>query len=144
MTSSKREYIPDSVRQNAYVRDNWTCQLCDKSPPEVKLTLHHIQEVSEGGLPTLDNLMTVCADCHRYIPLSYEPTLRGRGTTTDDMSGRTKIYNTLDNLLKLCNMVITVVLVAFVLLALIYMFVLYPRTKDTIMQYTLRTGETCQ
>src|SRR6266849_7455101 len=117
MTSSKREYIPDSVRQNAYVRDNWTCQLCDKSPPEVKLTLHHIQEVSEGGLPTLDNLMTVCADCHRYIPLSYEPTLRGRGTTTDDMSGRTKIYNTLDNLLKLCNMVITVVLVAFVLLA---------------------------
>jgi len=43
-------------------RDNRTCQDCDSKD---NLEVHHILPVSQGGTNDLDNLKTVCFDCHR-------------------------------------------------------------------------------
>ena len=42
-------------------RDNFTCQKCGRhtlAPP------HHIIKRSQGGSDTMDNLVTLCMDCH--------------------------------------------------------------------------------
>jgi hypothetical protein len=43
------------------IRDNHTCQDCGSLD---KLEIHHIVPVSQGGKNTLDNMKTVCHDCH--------------------------------------------------------------------------------
>lgn len=46
-------------------RDNYTCQCCGKSKDKV-LQTHHIIYRSNGGSNRVDNLITVCTDCHTY------------------------------------------------------------------------------
>jgi len=60
-------------------RDNYTCQKCGefhgvinergiKLPTtNTKLEVHHIKQVRHGGDDAPDNLMTVCAKCHKEI-----------------------------------------------------------------------------
>ena len=44
-------------------RDNYTCQCCGKSKNKI-LQIHHIIYRSNGGTDRVDNLITVCTDCH--------------------------------------------------------------------------------
>ena len=44
-------------------RDNYTCQCCGKSKNKI-LNTHHIIYRSNGGTNRVDNLITVCTDCH--------------------------------------------------------------------------------
>ena len=44
-----------------YLRDNHTCQDCGSLE---NLEIHHLLPISQGGKNTLDNLRTVCHDCH--------------------------------------------------------------------------------
>lgn len=46
-------------------RDNYTCQYCGRSAPEVKLEIDHKTPWSKGGKTTKDNLVTACFDCNR-------------------------------------------------------------------------------
>ena len=43
-------------------RDNWRCQHCGSM---MNLQVHHQQFRSHGGPDTKDNLITLCAFCHR-------------------------------------------------------------------------------
>lgn len=52
-------------RYFVFVRDNYTCQCCGKSKDKV-LQTHHIIYRSNGGSNRVDNLITVCTDCHTY------------------------------------------------------------------------------
>lgn len=52
-------------RYFVFVRDNYTCQCCGKSKYKV-LQTHHIIYRSNGGSNRVDNLITVCTDCHTY------------------------------------------------------------------------------
>jgi hypothetical protein len=63
------------VERNKYLkikavkRDNFTCQKCkiqDKTGE--KLEAHHIVPLYFGGKDNLDNIITLCFDCHHYAP----------------------------------------------------------------------------
>ena len=45
-----------------FARDDYTCQCCKKS--NKSLRTHHILYKSKGGSDRVDNLITVCDDCH--------------------------------------------------------------------------------
>lgn len=50
-------------RYFVFARDNYTCQCCGKSKDKI-LQTHHIIYRSNGGTDRVDNLITVCTDCH--------------------------------------------------------------------------------
>lgn len=50
-------------RYFVFARDNYTCQCCGKSKDKI-LNTHHIIYRSNGGTDRVDNLITVCTDCH--------------------------------------------------------------------------------
>jgi hypothetical protein len=50
-----------SVRRAALVRDEYSCRKCGR-PNE--LEVHHIKERTFGGGDELENLITLCHDCH--------------------------------------------------------------------------------
>jgi hypothetical protein len=65
--------IPDPVRREALVRDNYTCQKCrwthkqwNPSDPR-HLELHHKEQHAKGGENTKENLLTLCTVCHDEI-----------------------------------------------------------------------------
>lgn len=53
-----------SFRFDVLERDNWTCVKCGIDDEEV-LEVDHILEVSVGGKTEMENLQTLCANCHR-------------------------------------------------------------------------------
>ena len=70
-----------NAREHALVRDNHTCQCCGKK--NCRVEVHHIKFRSDGGGDTLENLITLCEDCHKAIHLGkIELKLKGkrRGT----------------------------------------------------------------
>lgn len=50
-------------RYFVFARDNYTCQVCGKAKNKI-LQTHHIIYRSNGGTNRVDNLITVCTDCH--------------------------------------------------------------------------------
>ena len=57
--------VPQALRFNVLDRDGGVCCVCGRSRHD-GITLHvdHIKPFSLGGLTTLDNLQTLCADCN--------------------------------------------------------------------------------
>ena len=52
-------------REHALCRDKYTCQVCKSK--NTRLEVHHIKYRSQGGTDDLDNLITLCADCHKKV-----------------------------------------------------------------------------
>ncbi len=52
-------------------RDGYRCVLCGRNG--VTLNVHHIQARREGGTNDLDNLITLCYDCHTKTPTYGRP-----------------------------------------------------------------------
>lgn len=52
------------LRKIALKRDNYTCVLCGFSEKEI-MEVDHIQERRHDGRHTLENLQTLCPNCHR-------------------------------------------------------------------------------
>ena len=50
------------IRYFVFARDSYTCQVCKKK--DKILQTHHIVYISKGGSNRVDNLITVCTDCH--------------------------------------------------------------------------------
>lgn len=61
--------IDPELRKAVLVRDGFTCQCCNEGGEAFLsvLAVHHIVEVSQGGPDTLENLITVCVNCHILI-----------------------------------------------------------------------------
>ena len=62
-------YDEYNVRQYVLKRDNYTCQCCGAHPDAkraVKLHVHHLESRQTGGNAP-NNLITLCADCHKKI-----------------------------------------------------------------------------
>jgi 5-methylcytosine-specific restriction endonuclease McrA len=51
-----------TMRKQARMRDGNRCRNCGAT---AKLSVHHIVKARKGGRDTLDNLVTLCASCHR-------------------------------------------------------------------------------
>lgn len=64
----KYSQAPVSIRKKVYERDNYTCQDCGfKGIPgngKKFIQAHHIIETTNGGPHTLENMITVCGECH--------------------------------------------------------------------------------
>ncbi len=60
------------IRKIVYKRDNWTCQICKvRCRNNVLIQCHHIipYRISEDN--SLENLITLCASCHRKEEIKY-------------------------------------------------------------------------
>lgn len=57
--------ISKKIRFEVFKRDNFTCQYCGKSSPNVVLELDHIIPKAEDGDDNFENLTTSCFDCNR-------------------------------------------------------------------------------
>lgn len=64
-----RRPLDPALRQSVLVRDNFSCQCCGVGGEQNLpiLAVHHIVEVSQGGLDIPENLVTVCVNCHIRI-----------------------------------------------------------------------------
>lgn len=62
---SNRKAISKKIRFELFKRDNFKCQYCGASAPDVILEPDHIHPVSKGGDNDLMNLITSCYDCNR-------------------------------------------------------------------------------
>ncbi len=56
-----------NAREHALVRDKYTCQCCGKK--NCRLEVHHIVFRRNGGSDSLENLITLCEDCHKAVHL---------------------------------------------------------------------------
>ena len=54
-------------REHALCRDKYTCQICKAK--NVRLEVHHIKYRSQCGSDDLENLITLCEDCHKKVHL---------------------------------------------------------------------------
>ena len=54
-----------NVKSAVLNRDNYTCQICGEK--DSRLDVHHIQFRSKGGSNRMDNLVTLCSNCHGKI-----------------------------------------------------------------------------
>ena len=48
-------------------RDEYKCHICKTKKKNVKLEVHHIVFRSNGGSDEVDNLITLCHDCHKKL-----------------------------------------------------------------------------
>jgi|SRR3989338_3486643 len=57
------------LRKKAFERDNHTCKKCGLQDKEaIRIEAHHIIPLYAGGKDELDNLITLCFDCHHFAP----------------------------------------------------------------------------
>lgn len=61
---SNRKALSDKLRFEVFKRDQFRCQYCGGSAPEVILNVDHIHPVSKGGDNDILNLITSCRDCN--------------------------------------------------------------------------------
>lgn len=52
------------IKYETHERDGWRCTECGSAQ---KLECHHVYPVREGGLPVLENLTTLCKECHQKV-----------------------------------------------------------------------------
>ena len=55
------------LHRSVLKRDGWRCQLCGA---QAQLQVHHLQSRAQLGADVEDNLLTICAACHRPIHLN--------------------------------------------------------------------------
>lgn len=62
-----RKQISGKIRQNIFMRDDYTCQICgaNRHKDNVKIEVDHILPVSKGGTNDPNNLQTLCRRCNR-------------------------------------------------------------------------------
>jgi hypothetical protein len=56
--------LPRAARDQVFERDDHTCRRCGRANSEVRLTRHHVLARTFGGLTQVNNLVTLCDDCH--------------------------------------------------------------------------------
>ena len=53
----------NETRKKIYKRDNWTCQICNKKNPKI-MQCHHIIPYRISQDDSMENLITLCCNCH--------------------------------------------------------------------------------
>jgi len=58
------------LKRETLKRDNWTCQTCGFRDKEI-MEADHIKEKAIGGKDELDNMQTLCPNCHRRKTINF-------------------------------------------------------------------------
>ena len=62
-----------TLRKQAFERDNYSCKKCKIQDKTTRnLEVHHIIPLVSEGKDELDNLITLCSDCHHFAPNKKE------------------------------------------------------------------------
>lgn len=72
----QRMLVTPKIRYQIMKRDRFTCQICGRKSPEVKLHVDHIKPVSKGGTlggEKYNNLRTLCDLCNVGKSDAYDP-----------------------------------------------------------------------
>lgn len=66
---NNRHPLDKELRDEVLIRDDFTCRCCGKNMKNMlpAITVHHVIQVSQGGRDELNNLITVCSNCHLII-----------------------------------------------------------------------------
>ena len=90
--------FPPSIADEVLVKCGRHCCLCGKYAG-LKMELHHIKQVADGGEDTADNCIPLCLDCHAEVG-SYNPHHpKGRKYTEKELKGhRDKYYAMFSNM----------------------------------------------
>jgi len=72
MSKRQRQPLSKEIRDHVFERDDYRCQNCGlkseaENIGEVPLELHHITSMKDGSDNSPDNLITLCANCHRKL-----------------------------------------------------------------------------
>lgn len=65
MSGKRKRSIPKAVRSAVIKRDDYACTKCGAK--RKSLRMHHRIMESRGGGETMENLVSVCQDCHVEI-----------------------------------------------------------------------------
>ena len=87
-----------NVKQAVLYRDNYTCQICGKN--HGRLEVHHIHFKSQGGSDRMDNLVTLCSECHNKIhknKLTFNKKVKSFNHATHMNIIRKKLFEALNN-----------------------------------------------
>ena len=58
-----------TLKRKAFERDNFTCQKCKIQDKTSRLLeAHHIIPLCYRGEDELNNIITLCSDCHHFVP----------------------------------------------------------------------------
>jgi hypothetical protein len=80
-----RGKIPREMKDEIFLRDDFTCQFCDLVLPREELTIDHLVPLADGGLDEPTNYVTSCRACNQRkadIPLpEFARSLRIRITS---------------------------------------------------------------
>lgn len=60
----QRKPLSKKTRFQVLQRDNFTCQYCGRSAPNVSLEVDHVVPVAKGGTNDIENLVTSCWECN--------------------------------------------------------------------------------
>lgn len=75
--AKENEPVPPNVRKDVLERDDHECQFCGRSEGDaggfLQLEVHHKDQNPDGRYHDLDNLQTLCVDCHRWMHLKPDP-----------------------------------------------------------------------
>jgi len=86
-----KDYPSDwrSRRKQVYKRDDYTCQNCGAMGGKKgnnELHAHHVVPKSSGGTHNLNNLKTLCEDCHQAVHTSIDAPTFGGASKTQTLS----------------------------------------------------------
>lgn len=56
--------ISNRLRFEVLRRDNFTCHYCGRKPPQVEMTLDHVNPRALGGQDVPENLVAACTECN--------------------------------------------------------------------------------
>ncbi len=91
--------ISKKDRFEVFKRDDFKCQYCGRTPPEITLEVDHINPKSKGGGDNYENLISACFDCNRGkgdIELCKIPnTLQNNYEILQERENQIKEYNKL-------------------------------------------------
>lgn len=59
----KRDYNHSKVQKAGKERDGYICMVCGRFSD--KAEGHHVIELSEGGPASINNIITLCSQCHK-------------------------------------------------------------------------------
>lgn len=92
--------LHENLRLATLLRDKFTCQLCKKKNNS-RLEAHHIVFRANGGLDSLDNLITLCSTCHAKVHSGKASIAGGvsnhlHAIAMHTMQGKTFLYTQLE------------------------------------------------